>query len=199
MIILDIETTGLSAYEHGICEIGAIQFENPANKFYMLCKIDNIDKIDPDALKINGQNHEKVRNIRRVSQKYAISKLFSWAHEKNDFYLGGQNVGIFDLNFINTKAKKYGLKSPFQHRCYELHSVASAKYDETYGNLPIKNGKSKFGLTEILDFVGMKDNRETHNALEDCKLEAEAISRIRYGKNLIQKYNKFSIPDYLKK
>ena len=44
MIILDIETTGLSAYEHGICEIGAIQFENPANKFYMLCKIDNIDK-----------------------------------------------------------------------------------------------------------------------------------------------------------
>ena len=45
----------------------------------------------------------------------------------------------------------------------------------------------------------MKDNRETHNALEDCKLEAEAISRISYGKNLIQKYNKFSIPDYLKK
>lgn len=65
------------------------------------------------------------------------------------------------------------------------------------------------GLTNILEFCGMKDERislrdghvdrkgSPHNALEDAKLEAECFSRMAYGRNLLEEYKKFPLPDYL--
>jgi len=53
-------------------------------------------------------------------------------------------------------------------------------------------------LPKILEFVGLRDERKFHNALEDCKLEAECFSRIIYGKNLLLEYSDFLIPGYLK-
>jgi len=55
------------------------------------------------------------------------------------------------------------------------------------------------GLKNILNFCGMQDNREVHNALEDCKLTAECFLRIIYKRNLFPEYAKFPIPEYLKK
>jgi len=40
---------------------------------------------------------------------------------------------------------------------------------------------------------------KAHNALEDCRLEAECFSRLVYGQNLIQEYARFPIPKYLTK
>ena len=54
-------------------------------------------------------------------------------------------------------------------------------------------------LKKILAFCGMEDERGYHNALEDCKIEAECFNRLIYGKNLFPEYSKFEIPEYLKK
>ncbi len=65
------------------------------------------------------------------------------------------------------------------------------------------------GLSKILEFCGMEDTRvllkdgeivkegKPHNALEDAKLTAECFSRIVNGKNLIEEFKKFPIPEYL--
>ncbi len=37
-----------------------------------------------------------------------------------------------------------------------------------------------------------------HNALTDAKLTAECFSRIVYGKNLLEEFKKFPIPEYLR-
>ena len=55
------------------------------------------------------------------------------------------------------------------------------------------------GLTNILKLCGMEDNRQAHNALEDCKLTGECFSRLIYGKNLFSEYIQFKIPLYLTK
>jgi len=71
------------------------------------------------------------------------------------------------------------------------------KYQEVKGEFETKNGNSVFGLSNTLRFVGMDDPRNKHNALEDAKLEAEVFSRLVYGKNLIEEFKEFEIPDYL--
>ena len=199
MFIIDIETSGLDELKHGIVEIGAIKYENPEIFYHSLSRLDEEDEIDDNALKINGQTREQVRDINRPTQKQILIELYELLQRENDFYAAGENVVSFDLRFIRAKAKKYGLKDLFQYRSYDLHSIASLKYEQIFGNLPLKDGKTELGLSKILEFVGLKDERKKHNALEDCKLEAEAISRIRSSKNLFPEYSQYPTPDYLKK
>ena len=199
MFVIDIETSGLDELKHGIIELGIIKYENPKIFYHSFCRLDNGDEINDRTLEINGQTREQVRDPHKPSQKQVLIELYELIKRENYFYAAGENVGSFDLRFIRARARKYGLKDLFHHRSYDLHSAASLKYEQIYGELPIINGKAEFGLLRILEFVGIKDERKQHNALEDCKLEAEAISRIRHGKNLFQEYSQFPIPYYLKK
>ena len=199
MFIIDVETSGLDELKNGIIEVGALKFESPRISYYSICRLDEDDEIDEDSLKINGQTREQVRDPNRLTQKQALTELFGLVEKEKDFYAAGENVGGFDLRFIKARTKKYLLKYPFQYRSYDLHSVASLKYEQIFKQLPINNGKTELGLPKILEFVGLKDERKIHNALEYCKLEAETISRIRHGKNIFSEYSAFPIPGYLKK
>jgi hypothetical protein len=93
-----------------------------------------------------------------------------------------------------------------------LHTVAQEKYKEINGKYLLKeNGNSDMNLKKVLEFCGIPDERKQeingkitekgkeHNALEDCKLEAECFSRLVFGKNLFSEYSKFKVPRYLKK
>lgn len=198
MIIVDIETSGLDPRKQGILEIAGLKFENPDIFFHSYCRLDKEDEIDPKALEINGFSEEEARDLNKPTQKQALGKFFKWVEERRDFYAAGENVGNFDLNFVKVRADKYDLKFPFQHRSYDLNTAAVCVYERIYHKLPIVEGKIKMGLPEILEFVGLKDERGKHGALEDCKLEAECISRLRHGKSLFLEYSTFKIPGYLK-
>lgn len=199
MIVLDIETTGLDERKNGIVEIGAIKFEDPKEYFHIVCRIDENDEINPEALKVIGKTKEEVRDYNRPSEKQALTQFFEWIEKQQDFYAGGEVIGTFDLRFLLEKSRKYHLRYPFQRRTFELNTAASLKFEEVRGTLPIVKGNNEISLPSILLFVGMEDIRKDHNSLEDAKLEAEAISRLRFGKNLFQEYKKYEVPDYLKK
>jgi len=199
MIVVDIETSGLDPRKHGILEMAGLKFENPDVFFHSYCGLDKEDEIDSKALEINGFTEEETRDLSRPTQKKALDKFFKWIEERKDFYAAGENVGSFDLNFIKVKADKYGLIFPFQYRSYDLNTAAVCKYERIYCKLPIVDGKIKVGLPQILELVGMKDERGKHEVLEDCRLEAECISRLRHGRGLFLEYSKFKIPDYLLK
>ena len=59
--------------------------------------------------------------------------------------------------------------------------------------IPRKNNHSALNLDCILEYVGLPTRGHAHNALEDAKLEGEALSRLIYGKNLLTCYEKFPI------
>lgn len=199
MIVIDIETSGLEPVNYGIVEIGALKFENPKLHYSGLCRLDDEDKISDKALDVNGQTKEEVRDLKRNSQEQILSEFFDWTKGLNDFYAAGENIGFFDLNFMKVRADKYGLKFPFQYRSFDLHSIASLKYGQVFGELPVIDGKTKIGLTQILEFVGLEDNRGKHNALEDAMLEAECFSRLIFGRGLFEGFSKFLVPDYLRR
>ncbi len=215
MIILDIESSGLDSGKCGIWQIGALELENSDNYFLEEGRIDDEDLIEEGALKVTGKTESELRDKKKQSQKQLIENFFKWVEKRKLKNFLCQNPQ-FDVAFIDIKARKYGLKMPFHYRSFDLHSIAQTKYFELNRKFLINNDHSDMGLTNILNFCGLPDERmrlednrsgeiniiqkgKTHNALEDCKLEGECFSRIRDGKNLFPEFLKFKIPKELAK
>jgi DNA polymerase III epsilon subunit-like protein len=210
MIVVDIETSGnFEPEKNGIWQIGAVDFENPENIFLEEARIDDEDHIEDGALKITGKTREELREKSKQTQKQLLQNFFEWASKIKNRTLTAHNTP-FDYGFLFLRAKKYGLEFPFSHRTFDLHIFAVAKYFELYKKLPIKEGKSQMNLPKIIEFCGLKDHRinlednkivkdgEPHNGLDDAMIEAECLSRILYGRNLISKYKSHQLPKYLK-
>ncbi|MBS3070705.1 hypothetical protein J4407_00180 [Candidatus Pacearchaeota archaeon] len=215
-IALDIETSGLDKVKCGIWQIGAIDLNNPKNYFLEEGRIDDEDVIEEDALKIIGKTNDYLRNPKKKSQKELINNFFVWMGKMPVRNLLCQNPQ-FDLTFIEMKAKKYGLKKTFQHRAFDLHSIAQVVYRVINGDFLFKEEKGTFrkesdmNLTNILNFCGLPDKRillgneglikegEPHNALNDCKLAGECFYRVLNGKNLFPEFSQYEIPGVLRK
>lgn len=213
MIILDIETTGLT-HDCGICEIGAINLDS-LEYFIQDCRIDEDDTVTAGALKVNGRTLDNLYDSDKQSQKELIENYLNWVEKQPQKIFFGQNVS-WDISMIQAKCLKYDLEKKFLNvhgqRGFDLHTIAQEKYFEINGNYFLnEKGMSKMNLGEVLKFCGLEDNRVNvkgneivksgnfHSALEDCKLEGETLMRIKYGLNLFSDYAKFKIPDYLKK
>ncbi|MDP2925887.1 MAG: 3'-5' exonuclease [Nanoarchaeota archaeon] len=198
MIVVDIETTGIDFNKCGIWQIGAFELENPLNIFFQDARIDEEDIVQESALKIIGKNEQELRNKELQSQKELIRNFFKWIENQKNRNCICQNPQ-FDLGFLSIRACRYGIKIPFEHRAFDLHSIGALRYMQVNGKTLIKDNQSNTSLSNILKFAGMSDNRKIHNALEDSKLTGECFFRLVYGKNLFPEYDKFQIPTYLKK
>ena len=196
-IVLDLETSGLDKVNCGIWQIGAIDL-NDNEEFLEESRIDESDSVEEGALEVIGKTEEELRDSNKQSQKELLEKFFQWVEKRSVKNFLCQNPQ-FDITFLELKAIKYGLDIPFKYKAFDSHTIAQTICHKIHGRFLFKDGRSKFSLGEILEFVGMEDNRQAHNALEDCKLTAECFSRLIYGKNLFQEYSQFEIPEVLKK
>jgi len=195
MIVVDIETSGLDFIKNGIWQIGAIDTDDSERTFLDECRIDDEDTASEEALNMCGVSEEYIRT-REQSQKELLEKFFTWCLDAKVKNFVCQNPQ-FDFSFMKCKADKYGLKMPVHFRCFDTHSIASLKYKEIYGKLPIDAGSSNMGLPSVLYFCGMRDNRDKHNALEDAKLTAECFVRIVYCKTFLKEFEQYPLPKYL--
>lgn len=196
MIVIDIETSGLDQERCGLWQIGAVKLEKPEIQFLDESRIDDDDFIEPFALEITNKREEYLRDKTKKSQKELLKEFFKWLEENDDRLCAFQNPQ-FDMGFLFNKARKYGLDIAFHHRAIDLHSVAVIKYYQLYNKFLIRDKRSDMGLTNILRFCGMEDNRVSQNALEDAKLTAECLSRILFGKPLFDDFSEFYVPEHL--
>jgi len=214
MIVLDIETTGLT-HDCGICEIGAINFEEPIRTFIQDCRIDEGDIITEGAFKVNGRTRKQLFDETKQSQKQLIENYLNWVEKQSVKMFYGQNVS-WDISMIQARCIKYNLREKFLNihgqRGMDLHTIAQEKYEKLNGGFSLNEfGRSNMNFGKILEFCGISDERinvrieevvkkgKTHSAFEDCKLEGEALYRIKFGINFFPEYTKFPIPEYLKK
>lgn len=201
-IVLDIETSGLDLVKCGIWQIGAIDLNNTSKYFLQESRIDDEDKLvntgKKPLLEIIGKTEAELRDEKKQSQKKLLQKLSEWIKERSIKNLLCQNPQ-FDAGFLEIKFNKYGLKRPFHYRSFDLHNIAQNRYFDLHGKYLLKENHSDMGLANILKFCGLEDNRQEHNALEDCKLTGECFSRLLLGKNLFSEYSKHKIPRYLKR
>ena len=201
MIVLDIETSGLIE-DCGIWQIGSIDLES-GREFLEEARIDDNDIIMDGAMKVTGKTERDFRDKNKQSQRQLILNYLNWRSNFENKLNLGQNV-VWDSNMIEKRCRQYGILDKFgkvmNKRSIDLHTLAQEKYFELKKEYFLdKEGKSKMNLRNILKFCGMQDNRQAHNALEDCKLEGECYYRLKYRKNLFPEYAKFEIPEELRK
>jgi len=208
-IVVDLETSGGSPIENGIWQIGAVDL-NTMEEFLEESRIDDEDKVSEEALRIIGETEEELRDKNKQSQKELIKKFFKWIDTRNKMKNLLCHLPEFDEGFLRHKARKYFDIDPFWpdfHRPFDLHTIAQMKFFELNGKFLTKeDNNSDMGLRNILKLCGIQDTRRghsiegtPHNALEDAKLTAECFSRLILGKNLFPEFNKFEIPQELKK
>ncbi len=205
MIVVDIETSGVQFDKNGIWQIRAIDLDDPKNFFFEESRIDEEDLVldsgeyaQKSLFEIIGKTEDELRDKNKQSQKQMLENFFNWASNCKVNNLICQNPQ-FDLSFILTKARKYGIKPFFHYRALDLHSIAQIKYFEINRGFVINEEKNRLemNLTKILEFCGLNYQRGKHNALEDSKLTAECFYRLVYGKNLLEEFQQFGIPSSL--
>lgn len=192
MIVADIEASGLDCSKHSILSIGAVDFEKPERQFYGECHMWEGASIMTDAIKMNGFTKENCVDTRKQSLEELMNNFLKWIEESEDKTLAGQNPS-FDRDFLNNSFARAHIGWHFSFRTLDLNSMAYM--DMTKRGLPIqhKNNRADLSLDTILKYVGLPEEPKPHHGLMGAKLEAEAFSRILYGKNLLPEFAQYPI------
>jgi DNA polymerase III epsilon subunit-like protein len=164
MIAVDVETTGILPHVASILSIGAVDMANPDRRFYGECRAWDGAEIADEALAVNGFTREQATDPAKKSEGELMC---------------GTNVA-FDRDFVRTACERAGLKTPFNYRTVDTHSVAWF-YITSHGSRPPKN----LSLNRILEMTGIPREPEPHNALTGAMCAAEVMSRMLSGKSLL--------------
>lgn len=193
MLVIDAEFSGLDPRAHSIVSIGAVDFEHPERQFYGECRIWEGAHIMPEAIAVCGFTEEQVRDPKKQSLEELAQSFHRWIEQSDDRTLAGQNVAL-DRDFLNEAFRRAGLEFRFAHRNVDSHSVAYAYLRGKGMPLPKKDDlQSALSLDKILTILGLPPEPKPHIALNGAKLEAEALSRMIYGTNLLPEFVQYPI------
>ncbi|MEN9649508.1 MAG: hypothetical protein RL094_475 [Candidatus Parcubacteria bacterium] len=196
MIVVDVETTGVNPRENSIVSIGAVDFNNPKDHFYMECHAWAGAIITDEALAINGYTRDQVRDTKKKSESEAIKEFLLWCQTKTNLIIAGQNVN-FDLQFIEEACMRAGEKSPFGKRIMEMHTLCYTRMLQQDQIPPLNKGKSAVDSDFIMKYIGIPAEPKPHIAINGAKFEAEAFHRFIFKKPLFDEFKPYDIPDYL--
>ncbi|MCL5106879.1 MAG: 3'-5' exonuclease [Candidatus Parvarchaeota archaeon] len=198
MIVIDVETSGTSPYKHSILSIGAIDFSNPERRFYQECRIEKDKEYTEEALNVNGFKKEALNDPKKKSLENVLNEFIEWIKPIEDKTIGGHNVN-FDAGFLNYSFKKYEIPFSFGHRVIDTHSLVYASILSRGLSIPLKDEKTDINSDYVFGYAGLPPEPKPHNALNGAKMEAESLSRLIFGKKLLEEYKAYEIPAYLLK
>jgi len=201
MIIIDCETTGVDPKISSMVSLGAVDFHNPSNIFYQECRIWQGAEVDQEALDVNGFTSEQVTDPQKQSVEQLAKNFLDWISSVKDHTMSGHNVW-FDMGFLRdsierAKIKGYELRTRFASRNIDLHSETYTNHLKRGIPIPLKNNRTNITSDYAFQYVGLPSEPKPHLALTGAKMEAEALSRLIYGKNLLPEFEKYPIPSFL--
>lgn len=193
MIILDVEASGVNENKNSILSIGAIDFDNPDNKFYGECKIWEGAHLNEDSLRVNGFTKEEATDPKKQTDKELVKSFIQWSSSCKEHTFAGQNPS-FDRDFIQSTAIRYHIDWPFAFRTIDLHSLCFMHMIKQGIEPPISKNRTDLNSDKIMNYVGIPTEIHPHNALNGAKVAGEAISRLLYNRNLLPEFKDHNIP-----
>ena len=79
MIVLDVESTGLVPSTGSILSLGAIDLDEPENRFYEECRIWDGAHVTDEALAINGFTREQIEDPSKMKEAELAAAFVAWA------------------------------------------------------------------------------------------------------------------------
>lgn len=187
MIVVDVETTGTNPAKHSIVSIGAINMLDTEQRLYLECRIWDGSHIDPVALEVNGFTENQIKDSNKLEEGEAVRQFLEWFGTREVQIFGAQNP-LFDLGFLQAAAGRAHIDFSLAHRSIDLHTVAYAHMIKAGIEPPVKNHKSDINSDSIMRYVGIEPEPRPHKAINGAIWEAEAFSRLLYGRNLLKEF-----------
>ena len=194
MIVLDVEGTGLNPKRDSVVSIGALDIDNPTNRFYGECRVWDGAHVHEEALAINGFTLEQVHDESKQTERELVQDFIVWAvRTVSDRTLAAQNVS-YDFSFIESACDRAKLEFPFAKRTLDVHSLVWMHMVTQGLTPPMEHHHSNISLDVALHYCGLPSEQKPHNALTGALAHAEVISRVAYNKLLLPEYSTFIIP-----
>lgn len=195
MIVIDIEASGTEYDTHSIVSIGALDFDNPDNRFYEECKIWDGAHIMEDALAVNGFTEAQITDSNKKPEGEIVRMFLEWSQHMGDRTLAGQNVS-FDRDYLKAACEREGISWDLAHRTIDTHSLCYMHMVKRGLTPPVdaEHRRSALNLDAVLNYCGISDEPEPHNALTGALSHAEVISRLLYDRKLLPEFTQFEIP-----
>ncbi|MBI5456598.1 3'-5' exonuclease [Candidatus Kaiserbacteria bacterium] len=196
MLVVDVEASGTEAHKHSIVSLGALDLSNPTNRFYEECRVWDGAHIMDEALAVNGFTREQITDANKLSEADLVHKFLAWSEDLKDRTLAGQNVS-FDRDFLKYASQRAGHTDwPFAYRTLDTHTMCWMHMIHRGLQPPVdpKHRRSALDLDAVLNYCGIPNEPEPHNALTGALSHAEVISRLLYGRKLLPEFDQFHIP-----
>jgi DNA polymerase III epsilon subunit-like protein len=196
MIVVDVEASGVDYQKDSIVSAGALDLDNPTNRFYMECRIWDGAHVEEGALAVNGFTKEEITDPGKASEADLAHAFIAWGMAVGERTFAGQNVS-FDRDYLQAAAKRAGHTDwPFAHRTIDTHTLCFMHMVKRGIEPPIDpvHKRSALNLDAVLIYCGIPEEPQPHNALTGALCHAEVISRLLYDKKLLPEFEQFEIP-----
>lgn len=195
MIVLDVEASGTNYEQHSIVSIGAVDFNNPDNRFYKECRVWEGAKIMKGALEVNGFTEAEITDQHKLSEAEVTEKFLDWTTTMADRTLCGQNVS-FDRDFVRAAADRADLNYDLAYRTIDTHTLCYMHIVKRGYEPPIdmKHKRTNLNLNAILNYCGISKEPDPHNALTGALCHAEVAARLLFDRKLLPEFQSTEIP-----
>ncbi len=193
MIVTDIEATGLDAEKCSILSIGAVNFDNPTEQFYEECRAFDGATFFEEGMVVNGFSVDEATDPKKQSEAELVARFAAWVAKQNTIKIIAGQFVVVDIAYLQAACARAGMEYFFPRYFIDLHSVSYAEHLKKGASIPMNNTKPSLRLDETLKYLGLPEEPKPHIAINGAKLEAEAFSRIIYGKQLLEEYKKYPL------
>ncbi len=160
-VLIDIETSGLSAEHDDIIEIGVIEVVDNTIFLERNWLIKTGKKIDTDITQLTGIDNDMLAD-EGVALIVALTELFDIIADKEVMIYNAS----FDMSFLEKGAKICNLEFP-DIRIKDLFIMAKSRV-KNLDNYKLQTVASNLGINA----------KQTHRALSDCHLLIEVVSKL---------------------
>ena len=195
MLVIDAEMSGLDPKKNSIVSLGALDLDNPTNRFYAECRIWDGAEYNEESLAICGFTVEEITNPDKMTEGELIRNFMGWSEDLTNRTFCGQNVS-FDRMFAQAAAHRANLDWNFAHRTIDTHSLCWMHMVKRGLEAPVdeEHRRSALNLDSILNYSGIPEEPQPHNALTGALCHAEVASRLLYDRKLLPEFEQFGIP-----
>ncbi len=195
MLVIDIEASGLHPQKHSIVSIGAIDYSRPERQFYGECQIWLGAHIMEDALVVNGFTKAEITDPKKMTEAELVTQFMEWTQEVADRTLTGQNVS-FDRVLLHAAVERAGLMFDLPYRTLDTHTMCYMHMvrNDIIPPFDEQHRRTALNLNAVLNYCGIPNEPDPHNALTGAKCHAEVASRLLFSKKLLPEFAALPIP-----
>ena len=175
ILLIDVEASGLDLEKHELIQLAAVLLDKKTLKekatFNSFIRPTKWKNRQPEAMAVNKITLDMVQDAPVVGK---VIKEFKTMFAPEQVILANYG-GVLDITFLRQAFSKAKVSFTYDYHIFNLWGLFYA-YLAKHGKFTNKKKFPGFGLEDFIKQFKLPD--QTHDALDDCRVEAEILRRV---------------------